>query len=139
MVCSRTLLAAVAAVACAFLFFAAPAAEAINFKQWKNCKDCTDAGYGWCPIRRMCGGFANRNCRGDETDVVKTDDELAEEAEAEKRRAEEENKGSDVIALTDDNFETEIAKYKVALVEFYAPWCGHCKALKQHTTKPRRP
>ena len=59
-------------------------ANAINFKQWKDCKSCTDAGYGWCPIRRMCGGFANRNCRGDHTDKVKTDEEIAEEKEQER-------------------------------------------------------
>ncbi|KAG0241554.1 thioredoxin-domain-containing protein [Mortierella sp. GBAus27b] len=32
--------------------------------------------------------------------------------------------------LTDSNFEAEVLKSgKSALVEFYAPWCGHCKNL----------
>lgn len=28
----------------------------------------------------------------------------------------------DVIALTESNFDTEISKFEIALVKFYAPW-----------------
>ncbi|KAJ7565671.1 hypothetical protein O6H91_02G070300 [Diphasiastrum complanatum] len=35
----------------------------------------------------------------------------------------------DVVALTPDTFEQEVGKERAALVEFYAPWCGHCKKL----------
>uniref|UniRef100_A0AAR2IUT1 Protein disulfide-isomerase n=1 Tax=Pygocentrus nattereri TaxID=42514 RepID=A0AAR2IUT1_PYGNA len=37
--------------------------------------------------------------------------------------------GSDVLEIGDADFEVRVAAHDTLLVEFFAPWCGHCQRL----------
>jgi len=39
------------------------------------------------------------------------------------------SQASDVIVYTDADFVDGVKQHEIALLEFYAPWCGHCKKL----------
>uniref|UniRef100_A0A1I7U8R6 protein disulfide-isomerase n=1 Tax=Caenorhabditis tropicalis TaxID=1561998 RepID=A0A1I7U8R6_9PELO len=48
-------------------------------------------------------------------------------------------KSSDVVILTDSNFEKLVLNSKEAwMVEFFAPWCGHCQKLEPEWKKAAR-
>lgn len=43
---------------------------------------------------------------------------------------------SDVVKLTASNFEDKVVKSdEIWIVEYYAPWCGHCQSMKEEYLK----
>lgn len=58
--------------------------------------------------------------------IAQDDDDSQEEADSLE---------ADVVTLTEKTFDSELKAHKYALVEFYAPWCGHCQQLKPQYAK----
>lgn len=56
----------------------------------------------------------------------------ADPEEEQQQQAEEIDPDSKVIQLTKDTYYQQLSSASNALIMYFAPWCGHCKAFKPH-------
>ncbi|XP_033940961.1 LOW QUALITY PROTEIN: protein disulfide-isomerase A2 [Pseudochaenichthys georgianus] len=67
----------------------------------------------------------------EDTSKESTEETSAEEEETkEKEKTTEIEEDNDVMILHINNFARALSENQYLLVEFYAPWCGHCKKLE---------
>ncbi|XP_040147231.2 protein disulfide-isomerase A4 isoform X2 [Ictidomys tridecemlineatus] len=69
--------------------------------------------------------LAAASAEGTDEDASEREDAIEDEEEEEEDLEVKEENG--VLVLNDANFDNFVADKDTVLLEFYAPWCGHCK------------
>lgn len=100
-------------------------------------------GWGWCPILRKCGGFANKKCqelpKAESSKLVKdaqllsqiaANDVAAQSLRNQMRQIASAKKDGKVAELTTDSFDEVLGKEHL-IVEFYTEWCGMCRKMEE--------
>lgn len=76
-------------------------------------------------VKRFCDNFLAGKVEAQEAEEASDYEEPPEDVD-----------DSDVTVLTTDNFKQVVEDSgKDAMLEFYAPWCGHCKSLAPEYSK----
>jgi len=66
---------------------------------------------------------------GDEVEFDEDAEEMELEEDDDDDDSEAIEKEGGVAVLTEENFDDYLEEHDVTIVEFYAPWCGHCKSF----------
>jgi hypothetical protein len=78
-------------------------------------------------VRRRRAGAASVEDADDEADEpAPAKEEAAEAVGRAARNASEPTWDRKVMELDADSFEPVVSRFEALMVEFYAPWCGHC-------------
>ena len=110
------------------------AADAGRFDAYQTCEACVEAGFGWSLKKNKCGGYPNKQCPGGGSPQPPPPPPPPPPPKRKPPpppppRGGDGAADSKLVTLTDRNFEGTVTSADIFLVEFYAPWCGHCKQL----------
>merc|ERR1712070_844602 len=74
--------------------------------------------------------FVEAMLAGELTPKIKEEPDYSSDAGGYGDEEEEDDSDSAGVTVTSDNFDEVVSPTSDVMIEFYAPWCGHCQQLK---------